>query len=287
MSTIFVAGAAGTIGTALLDALEGTDAEVVAGVHTAGQAQALADRGVTARPFDYGDQASMAEAMQGCDRLFLVLPLAEGMTRRGHLAVEAAKEAGIEYLVRSSGYAASSDAHWRLGREHGMVDQFVEDSGIPFTILRPNSFMQNFSTVMAPMVRSGELALPEGDARVSYIDARDIADCAARLLLDNAGHENHFYALTGPQGLSLAEVAVHLSGVSGREVVYEPVDEDDYVRGLAGVGVPEWTVNMLVSLTRVVKLGMAGNVTKAVEHLTGNPARTFTDFAADHAASWT
>jgi uncharacterized protein YbjT (DUF2867 family) len=286
MSSIFVAGATGTIGSAVLTALRGAQADVVAGVHTLEQATVLEQSGVTARPFDFADQESMASAMQGCDRLFLVLPLAEKMTRFGHLAVQAAKAAGIGYIVRSSGYGSSSDAHWRLGREHGMVDQFVEDSGIPFTTLRPNTVMQNFATRLAPMVRSGVLALPEADARVSYIDARDIADCATKLMLDSAGHESRVYALTGPQGLSLTEVADILSGVAGREVAYRPVEEAEYTDALAGAGVPEWNINMLVSLTRVVKLGMAGNVTGAVEHLTGNPARTFADFAAASAASW-
>lgn len=286
MSTIFVAGAAGNIGTALLAELGTKGADLVAGVHSPDKAKTLGELGVTARTFDYADQASMEQAMAGCDKLFLVLPLMEGMTRFGHLAVEAAKAAGIEYIVRSSGYAASSDAHWRLGREHGMVDQFVEDSGIPFTVLRPNTFMQNFSTAMVPMIKSGVIALPEEDASVSYTDVRDIAACAARLFEDNTDHENKFYALTGPEGLTLHQVAETISRASGREVRYTPVEEEAYVAALTGMGVPEWTVNMLVSLTRVVKLGMAGNVTKAVEYLTDQPARTFEDFATEHAPVW-
>lgn len=286
MSKIFVAGAAGNIGTALLAALRNTEAEPVAGVHDPGKAETLEGLGLTARVFDFDDQESMAQAMHGCDALFLVLPLREGMARYGHHAVEAAKAAGVDYIVRSSGYAASSDAHWRLGREHGMVDQFVEDSGIPFTILRPNTFMQNFVTTMAPMVRSGVIALPEDDAAVSYIDVRDIADCAARLMQDPTGHENQFYALTGPAGLTLNQVAETIAREAGCPVRYTPIDEQDYMAALSESGVPEWTVNMLVSLSRVVKLGMAGNVTRAVEHLTGTPARSFEAFAAEHAPVW-
>lgn len=286
MSKIFVAGAAGNIGTALLSSLHASGAEVVAGVHSADKARILGDLGVEARPFDFEDTSSMVSAMAGCQRMFLVIPLQERLTRYGHLAVMAAKEAGIEYIVRTSGYAASSDAHWRLGREHGMVDQFVEDSGIPFTILRPNSFMQNFSTIMAPMIKSGVIALPEEDAKVSYIDVRDIADCAAKLLLDAGEHVNKFYALTGPEGLSGADVAAQISQAAGREVVYTPIAEEAFIESLTGMGVPEWNVNMLVSLTRVVKLGMIGNVTKAVEYLTDRPARTFGDFTTEHAAIW-
>jgi len=287
MGSVFVAGATGVIGSAVLAALREAGADVVAGAHTPEGSEALARDGVEARVFDFSDQESMVRAMQGCDRLFLTLPLAEGMTRRGHLAVQAARTAGIGHIVRSSAYAASSDAHWRLGREHGTVDQFVEDSGIPFTILRPNAVMQRFATTLAPMVRTGVLALPEEDARVSYIDARDIGACATRLLLDGAVHHGRTYALTGPQGLSLAEVAAFLTEATGREVAYRPVDETAYMEALARDNVPEWTVNMLVSLTRVVKLGMAGNVTGAVAHLTGGEPRPFAAFAADHVQAWT
>ncbi len=286
MSKIFVAGAAGNIGTALLASLNKAGAEVVAGVHSQNKAETLGSLGVESRVYDFEDVDSMVGAMEGCQRMFLVLPLTERMTRYGRVAVDAAKQAGIEYIVRSSGYAASSDAHWRLGREHGMVDQFVEDSKITFTTLRPNTFMQNFSTVMAEMVKSGTIALPEEDATVSYIDVRDIAACATKLLLDNTNHENKYYALTGPEGISLTEVAAQISAASGRDVTYQPIAEEAYIETLMGMDVPEWTVNMMVSLTRVVKLGMIGNVTKAVEYLTDTPARTFNDFAVEHAAVW-
>ncbi len=287
MSKIFVAGAAGNIGTALLASLHAAGADVVAGVHDQDKAKTLSDLGVDARPFDFEDVDSMVRAMDGCQRMFLIIPLQERLTRFGHLAVQAAKDAGIEYIVRTSGYAASSDAHWRLGREHGMVDQFVEDSGIPFTVLRPNTFMQNFSTIMAEMVKGGTISMPEEDAKVSYIDVRDIADCATTLLTSGGGeHVDKMYALTGPEGLSGADVAAQISAASGRDVTYNPIAEEAFMQGLNAMGMPEWNINMLVSLTRVVKLGMIGNVTKAVEFITGTPARTFSDFAAEHAAVW-
>lgn len=286
MTKIFVAGAAGNIGTALLAALHHADVEVVAGVHDPDKAKTLNDLGMETRLFEFQDTDAMVRAMEGCDRMFLVLPLIEQMTRWGHLAVQAAQQAGIQYIVRSSGYAASSDAHWRLGREHGMVDQFVEDSGIPFTVLRPNTFMQNFTGPFAEMVRSGTIALPEEDHPVSYLDVRDIARCAATLLVDPGEHENKFYALTGPEGLTMSDVAARISTATGREITYAPIAEDDYVTVLKDMDVPEWNINMLVSLSRIVKLGMVGNVTKAVEFLTGAPATSFADFAKEHAVIW-
>ncbi len=285
MSRIFVAGAAGNIGTALLAALETKGADVVAGVH--GNTSLPNGWDGEIRPFDFEDRASMVSAMAGCTKLFLALPLVEKMTRYGSQAMEAAKEAGIEYIVRSSRYGASSDAHWRLGREHGMVDQFVEDSDIPFSVLRPNTFMQLFSTIMADAIRSGTVALPEEEFPVSYLDIRDMADCAAALLVDNTGHVNRTYALTGPEGLTGPDLAARISAATGREISYTPIEERAFIEKLDGSGMSEWTRNMQVSLSRVVKLGMMGNVTKAVEFLTNAPARTFDAFAAEHATTWT
>ena len=285
MGRIFIAGAAGNIGSALVDTLE-NKAEVVAGVRSPEKGEALAARGVEARVFDFADADSMTEAMDGCDRMFLVVPFREQLARYGRLAVDAAKKAGIGYVVRSSGYGASSDAHWRLGREQGMVDQFVEDSGIAFTILRPNSFMQNFIGPLASMIRSGAISLPEEDYAVSYIDVRDIASCAARLLTDNDGHTGNSYALTGPAGVTLSQVAEKIAAASGIELTYTPVEEEAFIEAMEQGGVPEWNRNMLVSLSRVVKLGMMGNVTQAVEYLTGSPARGFDAFVAENAGVW-
>ncbi|WP_207260955.1 NmrA family NAD(P)-binding protein [Desulfovibrio sp. Huiquan2017] len=285
MSRIFIAGAAGNVGSALIDTFP-DKTMLVPGAQGPEQAEALAARGLEARVFDSADKDSMVAAMAGCDRLFLAVPLHEKMARFGRLAVDAAKEAGIGYIVCVSAYGASSDAHWRLGREHGMVDQFVEDSKIPFTVLRANSFMQNFSTVLAPMVRSGVIELPEEEYKVSYIDARDVAACAVRLFNDNEGYTDAFYALTGPRGLTLADVAATIAEAAGIEVRYAPADEDAYIKSLDAAGVPEWDRNMLVSLSRVIKLGMMGNVTQAVEYLTGTPARPFEDFALEHVDAW-
>lgn len=287
MSKIFVAGTTGVLETALLTALKAKEVEAVAGIcnEVAGGSPEGWDGEV--RSFDFGDRDSLTKAMEGCDKLFLAPPLVEGMTRFGNLAVEAAREAGVGYIVRSSLYGASSDAHWRLGREQGMVDQFVEDSGIPYTVLRPNTLMQVFSTSMADAIRAGAVALSEENYPVSYIDVRDVADCAATLLVDDTGHENRFYALTGPEGLTGTDVAARIASASGREVAYTPVEEEVFVETLDKSGMPEWTRNMQVSLSRVVKLGMMGNVTKAVEFLTGTPARTFDAFAVEYAAAWT
>jgi uncharacterized protein YbjT (DUF2867 family) len=272
MSKVFVAGASGNMGKALIDLFKTEGTEFVAGIH--------------GDNMDFADQASMVALMEGCDKMFLEVPLMEGMPRFGHLAVEAAKQAGIEYIIQASRYAASSDAHWRLGRDSGMIDQFVEDSGIAYTILRPNTLMQTYTNELLDMVKSGVIEMPEEDATVSYLDARDVADVVAGLFKDPGENKNKLFALTGPEGLTQADVAAQISEATGTEVKYISIPEEAYIKQRVDAGDSEWLHTMKVSLTRVVKLGMAGNVTKAVEFLSGKPARTFAQFAADHAGVW-
>jgi len=286
MSKVFVADAAGFTGAALLEALEEKGVAAVAGVCESGSGSAPEGWSGEVRKYALGNPAVLAGAMAGCDALFLAPPFDETMARSGSVAVEAARQAGIGYIVLLSRYGASSDAHWRLGREVGMIDQFVEDSGIPFTVLRANTFMQKFSTLLAGEVRSGRVPLPEEAYAVSYLDAGDAAACAARLFADREGHENRTYALTGPEGLGGAEVAARIAGATGKAMAYESVDEDAFIALLDAAGLSEWQRNMEVSLSRVVKLGMMGNVTGAVEFLAGRPARPFAEFAAAALADW-
>ena len=139
---------------------------------------------------------------------------------------------------------------------------------------------------MADMVKSGVISLPEEDVAVSYIDVRDVAACIAALLKDNTEHIEKYYAITGPEGVSAKDVAAKISAATGKEIVFKAVPEEVHVAQLEKMGLPSWNINMLVSLCRVVNLGMMGNATKAVEFLTGTPARTFDEFAAEHADVW-
>ncbi|WP_147819409.1 NmrA family NAD(P)-binding protein [Salidesulfovibrio onnuriiensis] len=280
---IFVTGAAGTVGSAMVGELKARGFSVVAGVREESRGQGLGADEV--RAMDLAAPETIFHAMQGCRGMVLVLPLVEQMKKYGHNAVLAAKEAGIEHIVRSSGMGSSFDAHWRLGREHGAVDLAVEQSGLGHTILRPNVFMQNFTTHLAGAVKRGVLPLPYKEARVSYTDVRDIAACAAAVFENRGEHDGKVYALTGPEPLTGADVASILSD-AGVPVEYAPVEEPEYRQALLDAGAPQWNVDMLVSLARIIRRDMAWNVTGAVEYLTGAKPRSLAAFAAEHAHIW-
>lgn len=217
------------------------------------------------------------EAMRDADVLALVSPLEETLVRQGFGLVNAAKEAGIGHVIRISLYASANDAHWRLGRELGRVDLAVEESGLPYTILRPSMLMQTLPT---PGELNGVLRVPSGDAAVSYLDGRDLAACVQSILSDPEAHNGRTYAVTGPQGLATEDLTRAMGEVSGKHPEAQDLEENDYLAVLSEQGFDEWSRNMLLSLSRIAKRGMAGNVTGAVRHITGRDPRSYADYLA-------
>lgn len=286
MSGILVTGATGTIGSRLVELLREKGMDFTAAVTSQAKAAPLEARGVRTAVMDYAEPESLKAAMSGKDCVFLLQPFRPELKAWGLAAVAAAKAVGVKHLVRSSGMGADTDAHFKLGKEHGLVDDAVIQSGLGFTLLRPNVFMQNFITSQAGMVRSGVMALPWADSKVSFIDARDIAAAAAAVLADPGAHDKRTYVLTGPEALSMDGAAVILTRVTGREVRYQDLSEDQAREAMLASGLPEWHTNMLLGLGRYIVNRLASFRTQAVEHLTGRPANGFEAFCTEHKAVW-
>lgn len=236
--------------------------------------------------FDYADAEGMVSAMQGFDVVYMETPLCEEMIAWGSHAVAAAAQAGVKHVVRLSMLGADRDAHFRLGRLHGAIDQGLVDGEMDYTLIRPNSYMQDYSTLYADMIKSGQLILAESDSRTSLIDARDVADSVVGVLSDSEEHKGMSYAVTGPEALDNFEIAKEISRVSGREVEYKPVDGETCGFELEKIGLPEWNIRMLLTLSDQKQKGYTALVTKAVKHLAERPARPFADFVRENAGAW-
>ena len=159
-------------------------------------------------------------------------------------------------------------------------EQHIHESGLAFTFLRPNSFMQNFITYFPP--RNGAIYLPWGNGTASFVDTRDIASVAANAVTSD-GHQGKIYTLTGPATLGIAEVARILSEVTGREFKYVDVPEAAARDGMLQAGVPQWQVDLVMELHAVNKQNRWNAVTSDVEKVTGIPPTDFAQFARDHA----
>src|SRR5262249_7377336 len=182
-------------------------------------------------------------------------------------------------------FGAETEAY-SFARIHRPVERAVEASGIPYTFLRPVSFMQNFVNYHGDTIRKANaIYLPCGDAREGHVDARDIARVAARALT-GGGHEGKAYVLTGPELLSYAEAAAKLSAVLGRTITYVDVSEADYQKSLADLGVPADYIGKLLELHRFIRAGRGAVTSTAVKDVTGRDPIPFDRFARDYAAAW-
>ncbi|HNR99838.1 MAG TPA: NmrA family NAD(P)-binding protein [Planctomycetota bacterium] len=286
-TTIFVIGAGGNIGAALLEELAAAGARVKAGAHSDESAARLAAGGARVARIDLGDRESLVQGFRGAERLFLMTPLHERMAEYAGNAVAAAKEAGVAHIVRSSLLGAADGADFKLGAVHGGIDAAVRASGIPWTLLRPNCFMQNFSGPYRRMITGSDaLFLPQGEGKTSFIDARDAAACAAAALLAPERHAGRTYDLTGPEALSGGEAAAIIGAARGAPVTHMDIPPL-VARGAAlSRGMPAWNVEMLLSLFAHIKAGKAAAVTKAVAEVAGRPARTLREYARENARAW-
>jgi uncharacterized protein YbjT (DUF2867 family) len=285
-SVILVTGATGNTGSKVVRLLAEAGAPARALVRSPEKAASIQRLGLETVETVLGDfdqPDTLDAAMAGCDHLFLLSPPSPHQAEQERNAIDAAKRAGVGHVVALSVLGSSPDASVPFRRWHGEIDRHLVESGLPHTLLMPSGFMQNFLASAQTVAEQGALYGMTGDSRTSYIDIRDVAAVAARVLT-SPGHERKGYALTGPEALSGDEVAERLSAATGRQVRSVDVGPDAYRRVLAGAGLPGWLVDRLIELNIMMAAGHAAGVTDEVAGLTGRQPRTFAQFAAEHRA---
>lgn len=231
-------------------------------------------------PTDLTDTGSVRTALAGVRTLFLLTPLHPEQDALQLGVLDAALAAGVEHVVKLSALGADPAASAMVLRQHGRVEAELVRRGIRHTVLRPNAFMQNATRWLEGAGRFGLLPMPVGAARVSMVDAADIAAVAARAIVTPA-HRDVAHDLTGPAALSYAEVAGILAGVLGRPVRYADVSEEEAAAAMRVGGTPEWAVRARLELYRTYRAGEAAVVTTAVADVTGRPPRPFREVAAE------
>ncbi len=282
---ILVTGATGHVGSELVRLLAEAGTPARALVHSPDKAAPIERLGLETAVGDFDQPDTLDAAMKGCDHLFLLSPPNPRQPEQEQHVIDAAKRAGVAHVVKQSVPWADPDAAVVFSRWHGQIEQYLAQSGLAHTLLRPSNFMQNFLMSAQPVAEQGVLYGMTGQGRVGYIDTRDVAAVAAELMT-SPGHQGISCTLTGPEALSAAEVAERLSVATGRQVRYVDLGPDAFRQALAGAGLPGWLVDGLVESHTLFAAGHAATVTDEVARLTGRPPRTFEQFAADHRAAF-
>jgi uncharacterized protein YbjT (DUF2867 family) len=290
--TVLVVGATGTIGKELVTTLAGGGfADVRVGSRSVEKAAAafagLAN--VTPVALDLDRAETYSAALAGATKVFQVSALAEAMVRQTNALAEMARAVGVKHFVRSSLFGADDAAPIREGEWHLAADRALQASGIPFTLLRPNQYFQNFSTpANGKAVRErSTLAVPLADSRVSNIDTRDIAACAARILVeDGTPHAGKTYVLTGPEAVTMDEIARAVGAAIGKSVSYVAVTEEQTRERFVAAGMPAESVEAVLEWFAYCRSGRAAKITADTEQLLGTKPRTVNDWARDYRAVW-
>ena len=276
MTTTLVIGASGQIGATLADLLAAQGQTV-----RRATSRVATQAGEVTVNMDTGE--GLAAALAGANQLFLMCP--PGFANQHELlipAIDAAKAAGVRKLLLLSAMGANADDSIPLRR----AELHLERSGLAWNVIRPNWFMQNFHTFWLHGIQSqGQIFLPVGDAKGSFIDTRDVAAVAAKLLSSdsfvNAAHD-----LTGSEAFNHHQVAAILSQAAGRAIGYTDIPEDAMRQGLLGAGLPADYAEFLLVILGAFKAGFAERTTDAVQRITGQAPIRLERYAQDFKAHW-
>lgn len=280
---ILMTGAGGTVGSELVKQLRAAGARFRAGYYTQAKADAARRNGIDGVALDFARPETLVPALGGVERLFLISGNVPNQTELELNVVREGKRARLRHIVKSSVWGAESEA-FAFAKIHRPVEKEIAASGMAYTFLRANGYMQNTHNFYAQTIKAqGAFYLPARDARISHIDVRDLARVAAAVLTQT-GHEGKAYDLSGPEALTYHEVAEKLSRVLGRKISYVAVSDADFKKGMVAAGAPAEAADAMLELFHYYISGAASRISPAVRQLTGNEPLSFDQYARDHAA---
>jgi uncharacterized protein YbjT (DUF2867 family) len=290
--TILVMGATGTLGGEVVKQLSSSTpaVNIKAGVHSAQNVNKVKDGDkVEVVLIDYNKPETLKEALSQVDKLFLLTPDVPNAHELASNLVIEAKKAGIRHIVKQSVMGADLEADVGTFRLHRQAEEIIEQSGIPFTFLRPNEFMQNFINFHSHFIKNNNaFYLPLEDAKVSLVDVRDIAAVAVKSLTEDTSdkHNNKTYLITGPEALSYYQAAEILSSATDKKISYVNISEEEARGAMKEMGMSDWLINTISELNDYFRKGNASQVSSAVEEVTGKKPISFSQFAKDYAEAF-
>jgi uncharacterized protein YbjT (DUF2867 family) len=275
---ILIMGAGGNVGQEVLRQIAETRRQVRAGFQSA-KKTATAPPGMETVIMDYNQAETVRAALRDVDRVFLVGPVAPNLVDLERKATDEMKRAGIHQVVKLS---AMGPREITFLRQHAESEDYIKSSGVGYTFLRPNGFMQNMSFYNGATIRAQNTFYgSQGEGKVSHIDLRDIAAVAVKALTEGH-HLGKTYTLTGPEALSNSRMAEILSASLGREIKYVDLTPEEMKQALLAGGSSEWSANSIVELSQLYRSGGASTVTSDVERILGRKPNSFAGFSRDY-----
>jgi len=268
-----VTGSTGQLGGRIARLLAAAGAEQRLVVRTPARAPLLP--GTTVAAASYLDRDAVRRALDGLDVVLMVSAAeAENRLDEHRAFVDAAADAGVRHLVYISFFGAAPEATFTLARDHHVTEQHIEQSGMAWTHVRDNLYADFFSMMAGD---DGVIRGPADDGRVSAVAQDDAAAAVTAVLLEPAPHEGRTYSLTGPEALTLTEVAATMSRSLGRHYTFVDETVEEAYASRASYGAPGWQLDAWVSTYTAIASGELAGVTGDVERLTEHQPMSLAD----------
>ncbi len=279
---ILLTGATGKTGGETAKALAARGVKARALVRDPAKAGALQAAGIEIAVGDVSDAASVRRALAGVERLLVLLPNSQRQVELEKQLVDLARETGVRHIVKMSSMEAVAEARTPIPQGHWAVEEYIRASGLAWTMVKPNFFMQNFLASAKSIRENGSFSLPMGNGTTAMADARDIGAVTAEVLAGR-GHEGRSYEITGPELLTFHQVAERFTAVLGRPVRYIPADPAAYLEILKRV-LNEWHATAVSGLFREIAEGVTPHLTDTFRRLVGREPIALAQFISDHTA---
>ena len=264
--TIAITGVTGKIGGAVATELQDLAPRLRLLVRNPSRAPRLEGQLAVA---DYSDAAASREALAGVNVLFMVSAGESPERVQQHeVFVDAAAAAGVKHIVYTSFLGAKPDATFTLARDHWYTEQHIRESGIAWTFLRDSFYLDFFPEVVD---ENGVIRGPAGNGRVGAVSREDVARSATAVLRNPAPHAGCAYDMTGPQALSLNDIARIIGEVWGKQATYQDESLEEAYASRAHYGAPGWEVDAWVSTYTAIASGELDVISDSVQSLTGRP----------------
>jgi uncharacterized protein YbjT (DUF2867 family) len=218
--------------------------------------------------------------------LFLLLPSHPNAVQFGENAINLAKECGVKHIVRSSGCFANPNSDLFIEKLLGTTDKYLKESGINYTITAPNSFMQNFSTMMVADYKNGAIYQSADEGKINWVDIRDIASVNKEVLLNPEKFINQTIEITGQESLNYKEAIHSINEITGKQTKYIPIPNEMAIKTMTDMHFPVFVVDLLISLNDSIKQGHFDKQSNSVEEITGKKPITFKQFVTDYKNTW-
>jgi len=294
VETILVTGATGTVGSEVVKQLSQRkeNISIRAAIHTQNKAdtlkQIVADNKRTELiDFDYNVPVSVQKAIDNVDKIFLVTTPSPNSSDMVSYFAKEAKRKDIKHIVKLSVMNADAQPGYAMGRLLRQEEKIIEEYQIPYTFLRPTTFMQNFINYFGYTIKNqNAFYFHGGDVPISFVDARDIASVATNIL--SLTEDQHAFIIksinvTGSESLSYSQAAEILSKEIGRTITYLDVSENDARNGMKQNGMSDWLIDIIMdSLNYIIRGEYGSQTSEAIEQIIGRKPTVFVQFVRDY-----